>query len=554
MIMKKILFYISISLLIIPASSCRKGFLDRTPLDAISDANFWTTEEQLTLALKALYANVKNNNTVAMDQMGDNSINSSTGDAYRIFGSGNFDPDLSSVNAEWVSQYSGIRQCNVFLANYEKATAVPQAIKDQMVGEARTIRAYMYMNLVSYFGDLPLVTTPLKIDELYGPRNTRKEIIDFILKELEEAAAQMQKEPQTKTNLGRFSKGVALGFKARMALYDSRWDVAEKAAKDVMDLGVYSLYSTGKPAVDYYNLFTYAGKLSAGANKETIAARINLTDVSMHNISRESQVPDQASRYNPTKALVDAYLCTDGLPIDRSPLYKEDTYANLFVNRDPRMRQTILAPGAAWGGKKDGNPANTNAGIFTAPKFVSDKLGCVTITGYYYTKYVEVSTVSAVTKDQNDIHVLRLAEILLTYAEARLEQNTLTQADIDLTINKLRDRVGMKRMDIAELATAGLDLRTEIRRERRVELAREGQRWYDIIRWKQGSLLAADVKGMKKSLATVPSQVSNLAADANGYIIVMTGRQFVDPKHYLFPVPLTQMQRNPALAPQNTGW
>src|SRR5689334_10982160 len=134
MIMKKILLYISVSLLIIP-SACRKGFLDRAPLDAISDANFWTTEEQLTLALKALYANVKNNNTVAMDQMGDNSINSSTGDAYRIFGSGNFDPDLSSVNAEWVSQYSGIRQCNVFLANYEKATTVPQAVKDQMAGE-----------------------------------------------------------------------------------------------------------------------------------------------------------------------------------------------------------------------------------------------------------------------------------------------------------------------------------------------------------------------------------------------------------------------------------
>lgn len=157
------------------------------------------------------------------------------------------------------------------------------------------------------------------------------------------------------------------------------------------------------------------------------------------------------------------------------------------------MRMTILAPGATWGGKKDGNPSNTNATIYTAPKFVSDKLGSVTITGYYYTKYVEVSTVSAVSKDQNDIHILRLAEVLLTYAEAKLEQGTLTQADIDLTINKLRDRVGMKRMLITDIAANGLDLRAEIRRERRVELAREGQRWFDLIRWKQGSLLADDV-------------------------------------------------------------
>jgi hypothetical protein len=134
-----------------------------------------------------------------------------------------------------------------------------------------------------------------------------------------------------------------------------------------------------------------------------------------------------------------------------------------------------------------------------------------------------------------------------------MEQGTLTQADLDISINKLRDRVGMRHMVIAELAQNGLDLRNEIRRERRVELAREGQRWYDIIRWKQGALLAADVKGMKKSLALVPAQVSNIAADADGYIIVMTGRQFDENKHYLWPVPLNQIQRNPNLG-QNPGW
>ncbi|MGX5819509.1 RagB/SusD family nutrient uptake outer membrane protein [Chitinophaga lutea] len=551
--MKKI-FLIIPAALAIAASGCRKDFLNRAPQDAISDETFWRTEEQLQLALNALYANVKNVNTVAMDQMGDNSINSSTGDTYRIFGSGNFGPELSAVNAEWKSQFMGVRECNVFLENYQRATTVPQAAKDQMAGEARTIRAYMYMNLVSYFGDLPLVTKPLNVDELYGPRDPQKKVVDFILQELEEAAAQMQPAPMTGAKLGRLSRGAALALKARMALYDGRWAVAEDAAKRVMDLGVYQLYSTGKPAEDYYNLFTYKGKLSAGANKETIMARINLTDVSMHNLSRESQVPDQASRYNPTKALVDAYLCTDGLPINKSPLYKEDTYANIFANRDPRMRQTILAPGAAWGGKKDGNPANTNASIFTAPKFLSDKLGCVTITGYYFTKYVEVSTVSAVTRDQNDIHIIRLAEVLLTYAEAKMEQGTLTQADLDITINKLRERVGMRPMVITELTANGLDLRTEIRRERRIELAREGQRWYDIVRWKQGNLLAADVKGMKKSLAAVPAHVANLAVDADGYIVVMSGRQFVDPKHYLFPVPLLQVQRNPNLLPQNPGW
>ncbi len=549
--MKTKLAYIFVCLLVL--SSCKKDFLDRAPLDEASDETFWTTEEQLVLAVEGLYANVKNSNTVALDQMGDNSINSSTGDSYRIFSSGNFGSDLASVNAEWKSQYAGIRQANVFLANYNKATTVSQEKKDQMAGEAKTIRAYMYMNLVCFFGGLPIVTEPLNIDQLYAPRNTRKEVIDFILKDLDEAAALMQTAPQTKTNLGRFSKGVALAFKARMAMFDSRWDVAEKAAKDVMDLGVYQLYSTGRPERDYNDLFTYVGKLSGGVNKETIAARINLMDVSMHNISRETQVPDQASRYNPTKSLVDAYLASDGLPIEKSPLYKEDTYAHIFENRDPRMKQTILAPGALWGGLKDGNPANKDPKTFTAPKFLSDKLGSVTTTGYYFTKYVEISAVGTYNRDQNDIHVMRLAEVLLSYAEAKMEQGTLTQADVDLTVNKLRDRVGMKRMNLAELQANGLDLRTEIRRERRVELAREGQRWNDIIRWKQGPLLGQDVKGLKKSLVLVPAHVSQFAEDANGYIIVMSGRQFDESKHYLWPVPLIQFQRNPALG-QNPGW
>jgi len=525
-------------------------------MDAISDESFWTTEEQLQLALNALYAQetLKNSETVALDQMGDNSINSTTSDAYRLISAGVYGSDLSVLNTTWWADiYKGIRRCNVFLQNYQQATEVSEEIKNQMAGEAKTIRAYCYMQLTLLFGDVPLITEPLELDELYGPRTPREEVINFILAELDDAAGMMQAEPMTGSALGRFSKGVALALKARMALYDSRWTEAEQAAQAVMDLGVYHLYTTGNPEKDYYDLFTYTGKLANGTNHETIAARLNLVDVSRHNISRETQVPDQAARYNPTKALVDTYLCVDGLPIDRSPLYKEDTYEAIFENRDPRMKQTILAPGAAWGGKRDGNPNNTDPTIFTAPKFIADKLGCVTITGYYFTKYVELTTVPQVNRDANDIHLIRLAEVYLTYAEAKMEQGTLTQEDVDKTINLLRDRVGMKRMVLTELAQNGLDLRTEIRRERRVELAREGQRWFDMMRWKQGDLLALDTKGVKRDLVMDQNQVSNVAVDAQGYIVVLTGRRFEDPKNYLLPVPLVQTQRNPELG-QNPGW
>ncbi len=538
--------------------SCKKDFLDRLPLDELLTENFYVNEEALQIAVNGGYAYLKGKATVDMENLGDNTLNSSVND-YQKIASGNFANDVGVLNSEWATDYDGIRLCNAFLENYKKAEG-RESVKESLAGEIRFLRAYLYFYLTQFYGDVQLITKTLSFTdpELYGKRDPKAPIVDFILNELDSAAIKLPTTYPKSTDLGRITKGAALALKARVALYNQKWDVAEKAAKDVMDLSsVYQLYTAGTPATAYNDFFTYKGKLKNGTNKETILARIYSAEaLSFHNMSREAQVPDQASRWNPTKSLVDAYLCSDGLPINKSPLYKEDTYANLFKNRDPRMTQTILQPGSAWGGRQDGQNLTSTAtwGTFTAPKFISNKLGSVTITGYYFTKYVELSTVAAVGKDENDIHLIRLAEVLLTYAEARLEQGKLTQADIDLTINKLRQRVGMKLMTITDLAANGMDLHTEVRRERRVELALEGQRYFDILRWKQGSLLAADIKGMKKSLAFRASDVSNLPGDAQGYIIAYSGRVFTDPKNYLWPISLTQLERNPNLLPQNPGW
>ena len=534
--------------------SCKKNYLDRDPLDELVDETFYTNEETLQLAVNGCYAYIKGKGTLDMENLGDNTINSSTTD-YGRMSAGTYNSDLGTLNSEWATDYDGIRRCNAFLENYKKA-AGRENVKESMAGEVRFVRAYLYFYLTEFFGDVQLITkTLLTTDpEVYGTRNPKAEVVNFVLAELDSAAAKLPLT-QTGTNLGRITKGAALALKARVALYNEKWAVAEQAAKAVMDQNVYQLYTTTTPATAYNDLFSYKGKLKTGTNKETILARMHLIDVSVHNMSREAQVPDQASRWNPTKSLVDAYLCTDGLPINRSPLYRETHYDSMFKNRDPRMTQTILQPGSAWGGRQDGRNLSSSAtwGTYLVPKWISNKLGSVTITGFYFTKYVELSTVGLVGRDENDIHLIRLAEVLLTYAEAKLEQGTLSQADIDNTINKIRARVGMKAMRITELAAANLDLREEVRRERRVELALEGQRYFDIKRWKQGSLLGQDVKGMKKSLAFRPADVANLPADAQGYIIVNSGRVFTEPKHYLWPVPLVQTQRNPALG-QNTGW
>ncbi|RYZ33704.1 MAG: RagB/SusD family nutrient uptake outer membrane protein, partial [Sphingobacteriales bacterium] len=430
------------------ASSCKKDFLDRYPLDEITDENYWETENQLRLAANGTYAYLKAKNTIDIENLGDNTVWPTVTDYQRI-GSGNYNNDLGGVNAEWTSAYDGIRRCNHFMENYQRAVEVPVAEKERYAGEVRFVRAYQYYLATSFYGDVQLLTKTLtpSSEELYGKRQPQAQVVDFILSELDSSATKLPTS-YAAADYGRITKGAALALKARVALQYNRYEVAEAAAKAVMDLNVYSLYSNGNKATSYYELFTYKGEQSKNAtNKETILSRVHTADVSMHNLSREIQVPDQEIRWNPTKSLVDAYLCSDGLPITKSPLYSEATYADVFKNRDPRMVQTVLAPGNAWKGLDDGDADNLPNDIYNWPKFTNDKKGAVTVTGYYFTKYCELSTVGAVSRDENDIILIRFAEVLLAWAEAKLELGTLTQADINNSINKLRDRVGMAPMN-----------------------------------------------------------------------------------------------------------
>ena len=229
---------------------------------------------------------------------------------------------------------------------------------------------------------------------------------------------------------------------------------------------------------------------------------------------------------------------------------RENTHEAIFNNRDPRMAQTILKPGAEWGGY----PGKT---IYEQPKFSNSATSCRTTTGWYFTKFVELTAISRYNKDQNAIPLMRYAEVLLNWIEAKeMRGDAITQPDIDKSINLLRDRVDAPKMVLTTLNAYGLSLRDEIRRERRVELALEGERYFDLMRWKQGHLLEEDVTGMRKS--TVPASeyeyVKDIPTDSEGNLVLMTGRTFSDPKNYLWPVPFTQTERNPNLLPNNPGW
>ena len=295
--------------------------------------------------------------------------------------------------------------------------------------------------------------------------------------------------------------------------------------------------------------------------RESVRKKENLISLgeaarTSHNLSRECWVPNDYARFVPTASMIECYLTADGQIWDPKSC---NSYEEIFQNRDPRMTQSILAPGTAWTATSSEDPENTDPSIYTYPKLNNTRNGCMTYTGYYMRKYIEPSTVQYVSHDDNDIIILRYAEVLLNYAEAKMELGTLTQSDLDMTVNQLRDRVGMVHLDLGNLP-AGSDIETEIRRERRVELFFEGHRYFDIIRWKQGSLLGEDLLGVNRRWLDQDRIAANLdeltwkTKDGEQYLLLETGRQFVDPRHYLLPVPFTQYQLNPNLLPNNPGW
>lgn len=551
--------------------ACNDDFLNRPPLDEMTDENFWQTETHVKNAANACYPGLIGKDITNMDCMGEDAVwyqNTS----WRLIGGGNYGSLLGTLNSIWVDRYKYIYRCNYFLENYNRAVNVSIKVRERYAAEVKAVRAHQYWLLLSFFGDIPFVTHTLTMEspELYAPRTDKYASIDWILDDIEESykALPVSIAPASK-EFGRFTQAAALALKARIALqfadagHPKYWGIAEKAAEAVMSLGKHALYVTGNKSKDYENLFNFTGRASRMAdNKETILAYVynydnNSSSKTYHNLSRECHVPDQQARFSPSKAFCDNYLCSDGKPFGVSPLSDSSTYKNYFENRDPRMKQTILYPGyTPYYGGYDGRGEAVLDRIFQTPRFNNDKKGCVSVTGFYTVKYVEPTKVTVYNTDDNYIIMIRYAEVLLIYAEAMFEQGKLTQDVVNTTINQLRDRVGMHRMNLAELASWGMDVRTEIRRERRVELFMEGLRWFDLVRWKEGWRLANPIIGINKAWVD-PNQkafVADYNTDKNGYLIIEDGRTFDPEKHYLLCLPQTQTERNPNLLPNNPGW
>jgi len=531
----------------------------------MTDANFWQTEEHLKSVANTFTSVLQGQYWLNITEIMADSAPWAVATAFRTIGGGNCTTETSQINSLWVTCFTGIGRVNYFLNNYKRAASVPEEIRERYAAEAYFYRAYCYWVLTSYFGDVPYITEELGVEspDVYRGRDPRAAVIDNITNDLE---AHYQALPDhvnaASPEFGRISQCTALALLSRIYLFNERFEDAVSAAERAMANSYHDLYSTGNPEVDYTHLFNWTGRASRNAdNRETLLAYIYNYDLgesarSGHNLSRSCWVPGDYVRFVPTNSMIEAYLTRDGKIWDPSTA---DSYEDVFKDRDPRMTQSILGPGTPWEGGKSADLNSTDDKIYTYPLLTNTKVAAMTYSGYYMRKYVEPSTVRYVGHDDNDIVMIRYAEVLLNYAEAKERLGTLTQEDIDKTINRIRDRVGMVHMDLNDLPS-GSDIRREIQRERRVELFFEGHRYFDIIRWKQGHLLGEDLLGVNRRWLDQSRLSINLDQDLtwktmNGqkYLLIETGRKFDPGKNYLLPIPFKQMRLNPNLT-QNPGW
>jgi len=535
--------------------------LDLGPKDQISDASFWKTPDQFQLAANDFYFGLQGagNYTEVNSDIAFGTAQASSESYPSAVSNGSYLPPANSDL--WDHSYEGIRGTN-YLLTKAAGSGLGAAI-DRWVGEALFFRAYHYWHLAKTYGGVPLITDVLDVTspEVYTPRSTQQETIDFIISDLDKAVPKLVKQSQLDgSEIGRVTQGAALALKARAALYQGTWlkyhgggdatpylAAAINAAEQLIASGEYQLYTDHGPDSSYKFLFILQGDDS----REVILARRYYAGRYTHNWTRELWFNFMI----PTKTLADLYLATDGLPITSSPLFAGyDSLATTeFQNRDPRMAMTFIVPG-------DSIFADGGVWATIFPGFTGTN---ATRTGYMIRKFLDETLEATQFQGQYDFKEFRYGEVLLILAEALYERDgQISDADLVRTINLLRARVGMPALTNAFVTTNGLNMLTEIRRERTVELAFEGFRRDDLRRWKTAEqVMPLAIRGVKfvgtEYQQRNPTLVvgTDIQVDNNGFIVAeaAASRQFL-PKHYLDPIPLQQIQLSHGTLTQNPGW
>ncbi len=569
------IYIILLLFVIVIQSACSEKFLDKSPLDAISGAAYWKTPTDLEMYVNQFYTvfpNETRNDDNLLDGNSDNLI---------LVG---FNPILAGTRVvpasvgSWTSSWVNIRSVNYFIDHYPSVPASFDLIK-QFVGEAYFFRAYFYFALVRDYGDVPWINKPLNDDaeEMYMPRLSRSVVMDSIVADLDKAIAYMGNKGQGSAS--RLNSQIAKLFKSRVCLFEGTWEkyhagtpfgvegsdgarfltLARDAAKQLIDDGLYDIYNQGTPKLDYLQLF---GQDDYSNNPEVMLWK--KWDESLGLVRWAPSIWGMGRGI--TKELVDSYLCLDGKPISESSLYVGDAnLMNVVKNRDPRLAQSIWVPG---------DPINIMGGndtTFFQRADIHQTGSYLCVTGYQLKKYSNCWDENLrlnYYQSQIGSIIFRYAEALLNYAEAKAELGEINQSDIDLTINKLRDRVGMAHLQVDNITGDPewdypqlSPVINEIRRERRVEMAFEGLRLYDILRWNSHPIIENKRSlGAKFVQADFPEMIigTNIYIDQKGYIdayqkSLPEGYGFKSNRDYLNPIPTIELTLNENYI-QNPGW
>lgn len=480
---------------------CNKSFLDRYPETSMNQGSFFTTTSDLNLYLNGLYGTIPASMT---DVTSDNILSTADQYGYKLMRG-----EVTTANVgSWSSYWTVIRNINFFLDNAGKVSGTQSDI-NHYIGVGRFFRAYEYYELVKQYSDVPWFSHALSTSDsasLYKKQDPRALVVDSIMADLNFAVANI-KDSTSKT---RISKWTALAGLARITLQEgtmrkyhpelgltngnSYLQIARDASLKLINSGKFSIYKTNGSATHtkaYESLFNSA---DLSSNSEMIM--IKVYDLTLGVTTIFKNVFNNTSGLS--RDLMEDYLAVSGtnaIPFQQVPGYDTLSFTGVFNSRDPRLVQTFMQPGYIA-------PGTTTA---TIPKFEL---------GYVQEKYYPL------TADQiqlgggtgyDDMPIYRLGEVYLNYAEARAELGELTQSDLDMTINVLRDRVQMPHAILSSWL-ANIDSRLanhypnvsgamqgailEIRRERRVELACEGFRWQDLMRWGVGKLAASTPQGI----------------------------------------------------------
>lgn len=497
---KRFANYFIIMAILILSSACNDAFLEKFPETDIGAGSFFNNEGDLNMAIYKLY-DFPSTGIYTADAATDNAWTTGNTELKTMMIS---NPTSATLTSGWT--WEQVRNCNFFLQHFRQAKLSEDRLK-HFEGLGRFFRARAYVVKVKRYSDVPWVdrvVTPEDKDILFARRDTRDMVVGKILEDYEFAINNIDESAAegsvtrwlAKADFARFLlyEGTFRKYHPELNLAGSANDLLVRAAKlalDIIEKGPFTIHNTGKPMEDYGSLFANP---NLGVNKEVIFARYYQANL-LNGDSGEGVFGNY--EYNPVKDMLQSYLMKDGTYYSNQQNYQTFEFLKEFENRDPRLYQTYAYPG--WVLVRSGTYSR-GAGVYVQ-QLANNFSGYHQIKGFY-------NSTNQDERNNMDVPIYRLAETLLIYAEARAELGQLTQSDLDISINKLRKRAGLPdltlnppvdRIQAAKFPNITSPQRAEIleiRRERRVELAFEGFRHDDLMRWEVGKLVEKEPQGI----------------------------------------------------------